>query len=217
MSLVLFDLDNTLLSDDSDHLWGEFLVEQNLVDKAYYQQQNDLFYQQYQQGTLDIYEFLAFMLTPLSQYPMAQLLELRQPFIRQKIIPVMLPKAKALIAQHKQQQDTLVIITATNQFITQPIAELFGVPNLIATQAEIKDNQYTGKIAGTPCFQAGKVSRLQQWLQQSKYNLDNSTFYSDSYNDKPLLELVTHPIAVDPDQKLQDYAKKQGWKIISLR
>lgn len=217
MSLAIFDLDNTLIGGDSDHLWGEFLVENNLVDHDTYKQKNDVFYRQYQDGTLNILEYLEFALMPLAQIEADELERLHKQFMQEKIAPIMLPKAQQLVDRHRQAGDTLLIITATNRFITQPIATSLGIDNLLATEGEIVKGRYTGRVSGTPCFQEGKVSRLRSWLNEARMDLDNSYFYSDSANDIPLLECVTYPIAVDPDERLTDYAKRNNIPIISLR
>lgn len=217
MGLALFDLDNTLLDGDSDYLWGRFLVEHEIVDGDRYEQENHRFYQQYQSGTLDIQAFLAFSLRPLAEHPVEQLHHWRETFVREMIEPIMLPAAHELLDRHRDQGDTLVIITATNRFITGPIAERFGVEHLLATEVEEHDNGYTGRSCGIPCFQDGKVRRLEQWLQEHNASLEQSWFYSDSHNDLPLLERVTHPVAVDPDDTLRQHAQTQGWPVISLR
>lgn len=217
MSLSIFDLDNTLLNGDSDYLWGQFLVERGIVDGPRYEQKNQEFYDQYRQGTLDILAFLAFSLKPLSEHPIEQLLSWREIFIQEKIQPIMLEKAQSLIEDHRQRGNTLMIITATNRFVTQPIADALGIPHLLATEAEMANGQYTGKVSGIPCFQGGKVERLQQWLSDNHANLDESWFYSDSHNDIPLLDKVTYPVAVDPDKLLLDYAQARNWDVISLR
>jgi len=217
MALAIFDLDNTLLGGDSDYLWGEFLVEHHIVDGPSYQKANQDFYDQYLAGTMDIFEFLTFQLKPLADNSLADLHQWREQYLIEKIAPIMLPAAQDLIAKHQQQGDTLLIITATNQFITAPIAKIVGIPHLIATEAEMLDGVYTGKVAGTPSYQQGKVTRLNDWLAEHAINLEGSYFYSDSHNDLPLLKLVEHPIAVDPDPKLRIIAEQQGWKILSLR
>lgn len=217
MALAIFDLDNTLLGGDSDYLWGEFLVENNLVDGESYQQANHDFYDQYLAGTMDIFEFLAFQLKPLADNSPADLERWRTQFLAEKIEPIILPAALELIAHHRQQGDTLLIITATNSFITAPIAQKLGIPHLIATEAEMIDGQYTGNVAGTPSYQHGKVERLQDWLSTQNQTLAGSYFYSDSHNDLPLLNMVEHPIAVDSDPKLLAIAKQYGWQTISLR
>ena len=217
MSLAIFDLDNTLLGDDSDYLWGRFLIEQGLVDEDAYERENQRFYDAYRAGTLDIQAFLNFMLQPLSAHPPARLLEWRARFLQDKIEPIILPEALALLARHRNAGDTLLIITATNRFITEPIAQRLDVPHLLATDIEFIDGRYTGRPLGTPCFQHGKVERLRAWLAETGHELAGSWFYSDSHNDLPLLDLVTHPVAVDPDQTLAQYARERGWPIISLR
>ena len=215
--LAIFDLDNTLIAGDSDHLWGEYLAEQGWVDAQVYRRANDRFYAAYQNGQLDIHEFLAFSLEPLSAAPMSVLHQRHAGFMRDKILPILLPKAQALIQKHQQQGDTLLIITATNEFVTAPIAKALGIDHLLATIPEIKQGRYTGKVAGTPCFQAGKVERLNDWLQQQQQSLTDSCFYTDSHNDLPLLRQVTYPVAVDPDERLTAIAQEHDWPILSLR
>jgi len=217
MALALFDLDNTLLADDSDYLWGEFLIEQGIVDAEYYARENHRFYEDYRRGTLDIHEFQAFSQKPLVDNDPHRMEGLREQFLEQKIRPVMNPAAFELIDKHRNQGDTLVVITATNDFVTRPIVTAFGIEHLLATVAERIDGRFTGKIAGIPCFQQGKVERLQQWLDQQQMDMRGSWFYSDSHNDLPLLKVVDHPVAVDADEQLQAYARQQGWPIISLR
>jgi len=217
MGLAIFDLDNTLLGDDSDYLWGQFLVEQQLVDRAYYERENERFYAEYKAGTLDILEFLSFSLEPLTRIDPTSLSALHEQFMLEKIAPVVLPKAEALLETHRNRDDTLLIITATNRFITGPIAKRLGVENLIATDPEVIDGKYTGRVSGTPCFREGKVTRLEEWLTVNQQNLASSWFYSDSHNDLPLLEMVTQPVAVDPDDTLRGHAELKGWPVISLR
>lgn len=217
MSLAIFDLDNTLLGDDSDYLWGQFLVQQGLVDGDFYARENQRFYEDYKTGKLDILEFLTFSLKPLSEHDQDTLDTLHRQFMQDVISPVMLPAAQLLLEKHRAQGDILLIITATNSFITGPIATALGVENLIATEPEIVNGCYTGQVSGTPCFQSGKVERLDIWLRANQQNLANSWFYSDSHNDLPLLERVTHPVAVDPDDTLADHANSKGWPVISLR
>jgi len=217
MSLAIFDLDNTLLANDSDYLWGQFLVDQGKVNASYYQQENERFYQEYKQGTLDINAFLQFSLKPLTDNALSDLFQWRTQFIEEIIRPILLKPAQDLINQHKQRGDTLLVITATNHFVTEPIVNLYGIEHLLATDPELIDGKYTGKVDGTPCFQEGKVIRLNHWLQETEYTLEDSWFYSDSHNDLPLLELVSHPVAVNPDKKLQQYAQSLKWPIISLR
>ncbi|RLP55402.1 MAG: HAD family hydrolase [Ketobacter sp.] len=217
MSLAIFDLDNTLLNGDSDHAWGEYLVQKGIVEEAWYRRQNDHFYELYKQGKLDIMEYLEFALQPLTRFDMAQLKQMHDEFMDQVIHPMRLPKAEALLNKHRDQGDYLLIITATNRFITGPIAHALGVDDIIATDAEIINNRYSGKTSGIPCFQDGKVTRLQRWLESNQHNLAGSYFYSDSINDLPLLKAVTHPVAVDADERLLAEAKMRGWPCISLR
>ena len=217
MALALFDLDNTLLNGDSDYLWGQFLVERGIVDGSFYESENQRFYDQYLQGSLDIHEFLRFQLEPLARHNRLQLESWRADYLQEKIIPILLDKARKLIDSHRDQGDETVIITATNRFITEPIANYFGVHTLLATEPEMKDGQYTGGVNGTPCFQEGKVENLQTWLKHNGRSLEDSWFYSDSHNDLPLLELVDHPVAVNPDDRLAAIADKRDWPVISLR
>ncbi len=217
MNLAIFDLDNTLLGGDSDYLWGKFLVEKALVDPVLYERENQRFYDEYKAGTLDIYDFLEFSLAPLSKHSLETLSELHHEFMQSKINSIWLKKAEILINKHRKNNDFLLIITATNHFVTAPIAKKLGVDDIIATMPEQKNNRYTGKVSGTPCFQDGKVKRLSEWLQKNNYSLEGSHFYSDSINDLPLLLKVTHPIAVDPDEQLKKYADEHDWPIISLR
>ncbi len=217
MSLAIFDLDNTLLGGDSDYLWGQFLVERGVVDGALYKRENDRFYREYGEGTLDILEFLRFALRPLRDNDPARLEQLREEYLAEKIDPIILPAGRELIARHREAGDTLMIITATNAFVTAPIAERLGIEHLIATVPEQIDGRYTGEVAGEPSYREGKVNRLNAWLQEHGETLDGSSFYSDSHNDIPLLERVSKPVAVDPDDLLTAHATAQGWPIISLR
>ncbi|MDZ7803014.1 HAD family hydrolase [Thiohalophilus sp.] len=217
MALAIFDLDNTLLNGDSDYLWGRFLAEQGRVDGETYERENHRFYEEYKSGQLDIREFLAFSLRPLSEIPPSQLNELHRQFMAREIRPRITPAARALLDKHRARDDFLLIITATNRFITGPIAEELGVDDLLATDPEQVDGRYTGQVSGIPCFREGKVQRLEQWLKQTGLNLADSWFYSDSHNDLPLLERVPHPVAVDPDETLADHASARGWPILSLR
>ncbi|MGB1741943.1 MAG: HAD family hydrolase [Cycloclasticus sp.] len=217
MSLTIFDLDNTLISDDSDHLWGEFLVEKKLVDGDHYAKANTQFYNDYCRGKLDINEYLQFALAFLAEHPTDKLYQWRDQFIEEKIHPLVLPAAQGLVEKHRDKGDTLMVITATNRFVTEPIVELFGIDTMLATEPEFINDRYTGQYIGMPCYQEGKVSRLTDWLAQHQLDLSNSTFYSDSHNDIPLLKTVTNPIAVDPDETLKQYANKHHWPIITLR
>jgi HAD superfamily hydrolase (TIGR01490 family) len=217
MKLALFDLDNTLLQGDSDYEWAQFLIEEGVLHRDEYNVKNDWFYERYKDGTLDIHEFLAFQLTPIARRPRAQLDKWHDDFMRRKIRPIILPKAIDLIARHADA--TRAIVTATNRFITAPIAAELGVPVLIATEIEEADGMFTGRPRGTPSFREGKVECLNAWLRERGHRLADyeSWFYSDSLNDLPLLERVTHPVAVDPDPTLRAHAEKSGWPIISLR
>lgn len=217
MALAIFDLDNTLLAGDSDYLWGQYLVEQGLVDAADYDATNKRFYQEYLDGTLDIHAFLNFALQPLARHEPDLLHGWRNEFIAKKIHPVVLPAAKELLAEHRRRGDTLLIITATNRFVTEPIAALLGVEHLLATEPEVVDGRYTGRFRGIPTFREGKIRALEHWLERHQENLAGSWFYSDSHNDIPLLQFVEHPVAVDPDPALRAHAESQGWPVISLR
>lgn len=217
MTLAIFDLDNTLIGGDSDYLWTQYLVELGVVDGTHYAAENERYYRQYEAGTMDIYEFLRFQLRPLAQHEPAQLQAWRASFMEQKIEPILLPAAQALLDEHRGRGDTLLIITATNRFITAPIAARLGVDHLLATDLQQRDGRYTGDVEGTPCYQRGKVARLHSWLAEHHADLDNSWFYSDSHNDLPLLQEVTHPVAVDPNPLLRQEAQRRGWPIISLR
>jgi len=219
MKLAIFDLDNTLLNGDSDVAWGEYLIELGVRDEQVYRQTNLKFYQDYLDGCLDIRAFQRFQLKVLTEYPLETLLQWRADFITKKIVPLMLPKAQALIAEHRQNNAQLLIITATNRFITQPIAEKLGISELIATEPEMRNNSYTGDIVGEPSYAQGKVVRLEQWLTERNWVFKEieTWFYSDSHNDLPLLRKVTHPIAVDADEKLRAEATQRHWSIMSLR
>lgn len=216
MTLAIFDLDHTLLNGDSDYLWGQFLTQHGHVDASTYEKENQRFYDEYVAGTLDIFEFLEFSLAPLSQMDMSELNRLHAEFMDECIRPIITDKSRALIKKHQDAGDTLLIITATNLFITEPIARELGIDQILATDPEMINNRYTGKVAGTPCFREGKVERLKDWLKLSGGNLADSYFYSDSHNDLPLLEMVTRPVAVDPDDTLRSHAEMKGWEIISL-
>lgn len=217
MRLAIFDLDNTLIAGDSDYSWGQFLVQKNLVDSQAYAEANDRFYQQYKAATLDIHEYLRFSLAPLTRFSLDDLAVLHAEFMQDFIEPMMLPKAKALLQTHRAQGDHLLIITATNSFVTHPIAKRLGVDDILASDAEIVDGRYTGNGTGIPCFQGGKVIRLEQYLTEKDYNLSDAYFYSDSINDLPLLEKVPNPVAVDADERLSKVAQERGWKQLSLR
>ncbi|WP_069383387.1 HAD family hydrolase [Halomonas caseinilytica] len=217
MSLAIFDLDHTLLSIDSDHAWGEFLLEQGAVDPVAYKQANDRFMADYEAGTLDMHAFLEVALKPLADNTPEQLAAWHQQFMASKIEPSILARGEELVAHHRARGDTLLIITATNRFITGPIAKRLGIDDLIAVEPEMIDGRYTGRVSGTPSYREGKVERLMAWLADREETLDDAWFYSDSHNDLPLLEKVDHPVAVDPDATLRDTAEARGWRIISLR
>jgi HAD superfamily hydrolase (TIGR01490 family) len=220
MRLALFDLDNTLLACDSDYEWGQFLVDRGVLDRDAYEAQNAAYYDQYVTGTLDIHEYLGFALRPLAQHTPEDLARWHADFMRSRIVPAITSAARAIVREHGEQQDLCAIITATNSFVTSPIAREFGIPHLIATEPEQKHGRYTGRVAGTPCFREGKVSRLGDWLAGLGYGMGDfseSFCYSDSHNDLPLLEQVTRPVAVDPDAKLAAEARRRGWPVISLK
>ncbi len=217
--LALFDLDNTLLSGDSDYEWAQFLVERGVLERAEYEARNQHFFRQYKEGRLDILEFLEFQLAPLARYPREKLDEWHGEFMRTKIEPMIRAKGMELVQRHLRDKHLCAIVTSTNAFITAPIAREFGVEHLLATELEVKDGRFTGKPSGTPCFREGKVTRLAEWLADQGRTLASFTaiwFYSDSQNDLPLLEHVTHPVAVDPDDVLRREAGKRGWQVISL-
>lgn len=217
MRLALFDLDNTLLGGDSDHAWGDYLCERGFLDPIAYKARNDEFYQDYLAGKLDNAAYLNFCLEILGRTDMAVLDQWHSDYMRDCIEPIMLPQALELLKKHRDAGDKLVIITATNRFVTAPIAVRLGVETLIATECEMVDGRYSGRSTDIPCFREGKVTRLNRWLEETGYSLDDSYFYSDSMNDLPLLEQVAHPVAVDPDPNLRAEAEKRGWPVISLR
>src|SRR5438105_13150724 len=220
MRLTLFDLDNTLLAGDSDYAWGQFLVDRGVLEREAYEAQNRAYYEQYVQGTLDIHEYLGFALRPLAQHSPQELKRWHAEFMRDRITPMIRPAARALVRKHVQRRDLCAVVTATNSFVTWPIAREFGVPHLIATEPECRDGRFTGRVAGTPCFRGGKVRRLEEWLAglgKRLADFSDSVFYSDSHNDLPLLNRVSRPIAVDPDDALAVEAAKRGWAVISLR
>ena len=218
--LVLFDLDNTLLAGDSDYEWGQFLVDRGILDRRTYEAQNQAYYEQYTAGTLDIHEYLGFALRPLAAHTPQELDRWHAEFMRARILPMIGPAARDLVRGHLAGGDLCAIITATNSFVTAPIAREFGIGHLIATEPESRGGRFTGRVAGTPCFREGKVARLGEWLAGLGRDLSDfaeSSFYSDSHNDLPLLEKVSRPVAVDPDHKLSAEAARRGWAVISLR
>lgn len=217
MRLALFDLDNTLLAGDSDHSWGEFLCQRGLVDAAEYQVRNDAFYADYCAGQLDVVAYQNFSQAILGRTAPELLAQWQAEFMAEVIEPIILAKGEALLAQHREAGDKLLIITATNRFVTAPIAARLGVDTLLATECAMQNGRYTGQTTGVPCYQGGKVVVLNQWLEANGHNLEDSYFYSDSRNDLPLLEQVAHPVAVDPDDTLRAIATERGWQVLSLR
>lgn len=217
VSLALFDLDNTLIAGDSDYAWGEWLVHKNKVAPDYYRRMNDGFFRDYEAGTLDIQAYLAFALAPLAAIDKNELDALHSEFMDQVIASMWLPAAEKLLAKHRAAGDRLVVISATNRFVVDPICRKLQVDAVIATEPEFVDGRYTGRVLGTPSYREGKVERLQDWLRQHKATLQGSYFYSDSINDVALLQIVDHPVAVDPDTRLRAEAEARGWPVISLR
>ncbi|WP_374512412.1 HAD family hydrolase [Niveibacterium sp.] len=220
MNLALFDLDNTLLAGDSDYEWGQFIVDHGLVDRAEYEARNAEFYEQYKAGTMNIFEYLAFALGPLAKRPRAELETLHQQFMRERVDGMWLPAAQALVDQHLAAGDMCAVVTATNAFVTGPIVRKLGVPHMVATTPAQEGGEFTGAPRGTPAFQAGKIERVEHWLESMGLHwgsFKRTWFYSDSRNDLPLLERVSDPVAVDPDPTLRAHAERQGWKILSLR
>ena len=212
MSLAIFDLDNTLIGGDSDHLWGEFLCDEGIiVDRQSFQKKNDYFYQQYELGLLDIYAWAEFSFEILAAHSMKELGELHHKFMIAKIEPIILDKAQNCIDNHKKNGDTVLVITASNTFVTSPIVKRYGIDHLLATEPEIKSGRYSGKISGIPCFQSGKIDNLLPWMVQNNETLEGSFFYSDSHNDLPLLDLVDNPVAINADKILTSEAIKRGW------
>ena len=220
MNLALFDLDNTILAGDSDYNWSRFLIQEGYLDGAIHAEKNEKFYADYKAGTLDIYAFVEFQFKPLARNPRTVLNQLLKKYVEEVIKPMITEKARALVKKHQDEGDLIIVITATNSFITKPIAELFGIENLIGTDPEEKEGEFTGKVSGLPSFKEGKVTRLEAWLKGKNLSLasfEKSYFYSDSHNDLPLMQKVTHPVAVDSDDVLSEYAKSKGWPQISLR
>jgi HAD superfamily hydrolase (TIGR01490 family) len=220
MILTLFDLDNTLLSCDSDYEWGQFLVDRGVLVREEYEAQNAAFYDQYKAGTLDIHEFLGFALRPLALHQPADLERWHADFMASRIRPAISAAAKALVQRHLDAGDLCAVVTATNSFVTGPIAREFGIAHLLATDPERVAGRFTGRVAGVPCFREGKIQRVEAWLEAQGRRLADfgqSSFYSDSHNDLPLMERVSRPVAVDPDPTLAAAARARGWPVISLR
>ena len=214
--LLIFDLDNTLLAGDSDRNWGMFLAEQKVVESSYLDE-SEKFYDNYYEGSLDIDGFLSFCLKPLIDNDMEYLLKLRQQFIEDKIKPIVTQPGKEIINHALQNGKTVVIATATNDFVTRPIADLFNVQTLIATEFEIKNQQFTGKVIDVPCFREGKLNKVKKWVDDNNFDLSKASFYSDSFNDLPLLEKVKTPVIVDGDDKLVEIGKNRDWDCVSFR
>ena len=217
MAIVFLDLDETLLDGDSDYEWGRYLATTGKVDRATYEKENERFYREYLAGTFDILEFLDFALKPLAENSHTELCKWRSQFVETRIRPMIKAKAPELIRQHREAEDEPVVITSTNRFIVEPICELLGIENLIATEPAQENGEFTGKVEGVPCFGPGKVTRADQWADSCSKSLQDSYFYTDSFNDLPLLEHVGFPVAVDADEKLAAHASKLGWKQISLK
>lgn len=219
MNLALFDLDNTLLNGDSDFEWSQFLIRIGILDRELFEVKNLTFYEQYKAGALDINEFLDFQLKPLSRHSRKTLDEWHQQFMLESVMPMITQPARDLVQRHLDAGDVCVIITATNSFVTAPIAREFGIENLIATEPEHKNGEFTGRVADVPCFREGKIVRLNHWLGARDWTLDSfadSVFYSDSLNDLPLMCKVKRPVAANPDPTLRTHAELHGWPIISL-
>lgn len=220
MNLVLFDLDNTLLSGDSDFEWAQFLISRGVLDREVYEARNETFYAQYKAGTLDIHEFLDFQLKPLSRHPREELDRWHADFMAERILPIIEDAARGLVEETLASGATTAIVTATNSFVTRPIAAAFGIPHLVATEPEVIDGRFSGRVAGTPCFREGKIERVDLWLAQlgKRWSeFEQTWFYSDSLNDLPLLMRASHPVAVDPDATLARHAREAEWPVISLR
>lgn len=220
MRLALFDLDNTLLFGDSDYEWGQFLVDRGVLGRETYEAQNQAYYEQYIAGTLDIHEYLGFALRPLAAHEPQELARWHADFMRDRILQMISSAARELVRKHLRAGDLSAIVTATNSFVTVPIAREFGVRHLVATEPESHNGRFTGRVAGTPCFREGKIRRVDEWLEGLGHRLsdfEKSVFYSDSHNDLPLLHRVTHPVAVNPDDVLALEARQRGWPVISLR
>ena len=214
--LLIFDLDNTLLAGDSDRNWGIFLSEQKIVDESYLDE-SERFYNNYYEGSLDIDGFLSFCLKPLIANDMAILFKVCEQFIEEKIRAFVTTTGNELINQAHAEGKKVIIATATNDFVTRPIADIFDVSVLIATEFEIKDNAFTGRVVGTPCFRGGKLNKVTKWINDNNFDLSQASFYSDSFNDLPLLEKVKKPVIVDGDDKLREIGKNKNWECVSFR
>lgn len=217
--LAIFDLDKTLIANDSDYNWGVFLGRYGYVDAAHYQAQNEYFYEQYTKGSLDIFAYSEFVFKVLADTSMATLLQWREQFMQEMILPLIQPQAMALVQKHIDIGHQCVLVSATNEFVIEPIARYFGFEHIIGTTPEQINGQFTGKVAGTPSFQAGKIARLEQWLVAQNLSWDTvkgSFFYSDSINDLPLLEHATFPVACNPDACLREIALARHWPILEL-
>ena len=218
--LSLFDLDNTLIAGDSDYGWAQFLIEAGVLDADLYERRNAGFFADYKAGTLDIHAFLDFQLRPLAEHEPSQLLAWRARFVAEKIVPILLPKARAVVGQRLAAGDLVAVVTATNSFIARPIAELYGISHLVATEPETIGGRFTGRTTGESCFREGKLHRVGDWLAAMDRSLSDfaeSWFYSDSHNDLALLSAVTHPVAIDPDPVLQEHAGARGWPVLTWR
>ena len=218
MTVAIFDLDNTLIGGDSDYLWGEFLCDEGIItDRESFQKMNDYFYHQYEIGELDIYAWAEFSFKVLTEFSFDELTDLRQKFVDTKIKPIFLEQAQSCINGHKENGHQVLVITASNTFITKPVVEMYGIRHLLATEPEFKSGRFTGKVSGIPCFQSGKIDNLMPWLEKNNESLIGSYFYSDSHNDLPLLELVDNPIAVNSDEILTSTAHENGWQVLDWR
>lgn len=222
MNLALFDLDNTLLAGDSDFEWAQFLISRGVVDRELQEAKNIEFYEHYKAGTLDIYAFLEFQLAPLARHARSELDAWHREYMERHIRPIVTPQARTLVLEHLASGDLCAIVTATNSFVTGPIAREFGIANLIGTipAVDVGSGRFSGQPTGTPSFQGGKITRVEQWLESQGLwwgSFEKSYFYSDSHNDLPLMQKVTHPVAVDPDDKLRAHAAGAGWTTLSLR
>ena len=219
MNLALFDLDNTLIAGDSDFEWAQFLIGKGVLDREVHEARNQEFYDQYKAGTLDIHAFLDFQLAPLSRHPRTELDAWHAEFMATRIKPLIGAEARKLVRKHLDAGDLCAIVTATNSFVTGDIAREFGICHLIATIPAQEHGAFTGKPRGTPSFREGKIERTEAWLESLGLwwgSFAQSWFYSDSLNDLPLLERVTHPVAVDPDPTLAATATARGWPVLRL-